>query len=357
MFCSRSVVIVSLAALALTACGKKGDPLPPLRTIPAAVQDLAVRQQGEVLYLEMAYPNTTMSGEALPGVAKVEVLELARPAPAAGFEVEVQPREFAAAAQPTAEFAGERLAAGTLGDRLSLSLPLSDLSAEPTEARVFGTRVTATNGEASGLSNLVVLVPRQPPEPPGDLSLIPGADGIEVRWQPAVAPDAADAADAEGFNIYRRDARNRSYGARLQGVGPEVDRFTDRSARFGQRYIYTVTTVAQAQPLIESGVGGEAEVFYQDRFPPTAPTGLVALTEASRVRLRWDAGTEADIAGYNVYRKGQNDFVRLTRAPVQEQEYIDERVRTGSTYVYRVTAVDAQGNESDAGTEVTTTLR
>ncbi len=355
MFSSRSVVIVSLAALALTACGKKGDPLPPLRAIPAPVQDLAVRQQGEVLYLEMAYPNITLSGEALPGVAKVEVLELARPAPAAGFKVEVQPREFAAAAQPSSEFAGERLAAAIQGDRLSLSLPLSDLSAEPTEARVFGTRVTATNGEASGLSNLVALVPRQPPKPPGDLSLIPGADGIEVRWQAATTDEATGG--PVGFHLYRRDARSRTYGPPLQGVAPEADRFTDRSAHFGQRYIYTVTTVAQKEPLIESGVGGEAEVFYQDRFPPAAPAGLVALTEASRVRLRWDANPEADIAGYHLYRKGQNDFVRLTRAPVEEQEYVDERVRTGSTYVYRVTAVDAQGNESDAGIEVTTTLR
>jgi hypothetical protein len=356
---SRTFVLAALVALvsvAGSACGKKGDPLPPLRAIPAAAQDLSVRQQGTDLFLEMAYPNVTMAGDALPGIESLEVLQLLRPAPAAGFEVEVQPREFAGAAEPFLELRGDRLAASTAGNRLALRLALEGLPEEPDEARIFGVRATATNGETSGISNLVAIVPRQPPAAPGELKLLPGEAGIEVQWQ---IPEGVseDEGALEGFHVYRRDARSRNYGAPLHTAAQEQDRYLDRSARFGQRYIYTVTAVAATEPLIESGLGGEAEVFYQDRFPPSAPSGVVALTEAERVRLRWDAGSDADIVGYYVYRKGQNDFVRLIRAPLREREYVDERVRTGRTYVYRVTAVDAQGNESEASPEVTTTIR
>ena len=362
MFSSRTRAIVFLPLLplllsgVLTGCGKKGDPLPPVRAIPAAIQDLAIRQQGGSLYLEMAYPKVTLSGEALPGIDKIEILELRRPAPAVGFEVEVQPREFAGAAQTYLELGGEPLKASTFGDRLSVRLELTDLPEEPTEARIFGTRVTATNGEASGISNLAAIVPRQPPEPPGGLTLLPGPEGIEVRWQPVKAADPEEPG-IEGFHIYRRDARNRNYGARTGAADPDADHYLDRSARFGQRYIYTVTSVVHKQPLIESGLGGEAEVLYQDRFPPAPPEGVVALTEAERVRLRWDTSGDADVVGYNIYRKGLNDFVRLNRQPQKEREYVDDRVRTGRTYIYRVTAVDDQGNESEASEEVTTTLR
>jgi predicted small lipoprotein YifL len=349
-------LLASFMVGSVAGCGKKGDPQPPLRVIPAAAEDLSVRQQGTDLFLEMSYPNVALSGEALPGIDSVEVLEVRRPAPAEGFELEIQPREFAATAQPLLELRSNQLAAATVGGRLALRVGLGDLPEEGTdetaEARVFGARSTAGNGETSAISNLVAIVPRRAPEAPRGLGLVPGPEGVEVRWQRTEADE-----EGSGFHIYRRDARSRTYSAAPRFADAESEAFLDRSARFGQRYIYTVTRIAQREPLIESALGGEAEVFYQDRFPPASPSGLVALTEAERVRLRWDAGTDADIVGYNIYRKGLNDFVRLSRRPQAEREYVDERVRTGRTYIYRVTAVDGEGNESEASEEVTTTIR
>ena len=57
-----------LLSLALGACGKKGDPLPPLRTVPMLTQDLTVTQQGRLILLELGYPGTTSSGQALGGI-------------------------------------------------------------------------------------------------------------------------------------------------------------------------------------------------------------------------------------------------------------------------------------------------
>ena len=62
----RAVPLVAVAlALTLAGCGKKGDPLPPLRDTPLRSDDLTIFQQGRLLVLETSYPAVTVSGMAL----------------------------------------------------------------------------------------------------------------------------------------------------------------------------------------------------------------------------------------------------------------------------------------------------
>lgn len=99
-----------------------------------------------------------------------------------------------------------------------------------------------------------------------------------------------------------------------------------------------------------------------DRFAPASPTGLAAVpgTEgnAAVIDLSWQANTEADVAGYNVYRReGSSGFERLTAKPVLGPAFSDTKATSGSTYIYRVTAVDVSGNESSPSSEVTETVK
>ncbi len=335
-----------LALLAL-GCGKQGDPRPPVRWIPAPTQDLAVRQRGWAFVLELSYPNTTASGAALPGVEAVEIWRLARPAPAAGTEPRrLDPREFAAAAERLLTLEGAELSSAVSGDRIVARLLIPEPLPSSPEAHTFAVRTRARGGETSDLSNQATLVPTPPPDPPQEIRVIARAEGIEVAWSlPAEA--------AGGFNVYRRLAQEKSYGEAIHGAGPEERRFLDRGARYGERYIYTVTTVASREPLIEGGLSGEGEIAYEDRFPPPPPREVIALAEVERVRLRWEASAAPDVAGYRIYRRdpGQ-DFRLVTPRPVTETEHLDTGLASGLTYVYRVTAVDALGNEGPAGDEV-----
>ena len=104
--------------------------------------------------------------------------------------------------------------------------------------------------------------------------------GVQLVWEAEET--------GTGFRIYRRDARNREYGAPIQVAPAETDRFLDRGARLDNRYIYTVTTVAEVEPLVESAIAIEQEVNYLDRFAPPTPDNLVALPETGRVRLLWE---------------------------------------------------------------------
>lgn len=351
--------LVLATALSTGACGNQGPPEPPLRSIPATTSDLRIRQQGNRLLLDFNFPQTTVAGQALGGLTSVEVWEAVQPVrpPADTTDTEdgtipkaapLDPRIFQAAATQRLTLAQADLPAATFGSRVLIPLPLPDpapAASAGREARYYAVRTVGPLGDRSELSNQVGIVPGTPPSPPERVSVTGRQDGVLVEW--------SGTEGATGYNIYRRQAEQRSLGQPITAAGPEARSWLDTSAVLGQSYIYGVTAIAGQDPLIESGVASEQEVRYQDRFPPPPPLELVALAEGGRVRLVWRASEAEDLAGYQVYRRGaEGDFARVSREAVQETEFVDETVSPGQTYSYRVTAVDRLGNESGPGAEV-----
>ena len=167
---SRVVAVaLLLAALVLSACGKKGDPLPPLRNVPLTISDLTVSQQGHQILLDMGYPSTTVSGMVLGGIDAAELVVLTKPAPPPPAEGEdprplpsADAREMEAAGQSLVSLRGAELSSAVVGDRLQIRLPLADpLPAEPV-VNIFAVR-TVKGDETSAVSNRVSLVPITPP--------------------------------------------------------------------------------------------------------------------------------------------------------------------------------------------------
>lgn len=411
--------VVCLAALLATiaACGKKGDPQPPILLIPAPTTDLAVVQRGDKLLLDFAYPQTTAAGTALPGLAELAVWQLVWQAPAGTAEpLEADEMRFLAGARPVRVLAEEELAAVVEGDRVRLTLDVP-----PPEGEIVGVpavtlavKTEGPGGRESAFSNRVTVPPIDVPVPPTEIAAEGQGRGIRLRWDhPDVAgsgededegdpaetdeedtaaespeegaPPAAeeeDVAEAEaeeaeadeetpdaqdtdqpgldGFNVYRRLATERTYGAPLRTLGRRARAFLDESALFGQSYIYTVTAVASRRPVVvESDFAEEVEVVYRDIYPPPVPQELVALTEGSRVRLVWEASAAPDLAGYRVYRRGPDtqEFRAVTDVPVTGTDFTDRDLPAGATYTYQVTAVDRLGNESRPSRTATAAIR
>ena len=404
-----------LAGVLLTACGKKGDPMPPLRTVPRQTTDLMIRQQGSTILLDMTYPSVTAAGLALSHVDAVELFQLVKPT-AGGKILEVPPAELESSAELQLTLRGVELDSAVTGDRIQIRVPLADDAlqkvkpkpkmpepatetvateastegasepetaedtgemeaaetaettvtepasepAEPTEpaepeeellAYYFAVR-TVLEDETSSFSNLVSLIPRIPPPPPASLDAAAGADGITVTWS------AVDSEEIEGYDVFRRESQERSYSTPLRRLAADKTELLDQTARFGTRYIYTVRTIATLQPLVYSPESAEREIDYQDRYAPPVPGNFVALGERARVRLRWDASPATDVAGYMIFRREPGrDFHSITPTPVTGLELIDPGLATGVTFDYRIRVVDQSGNESPLSDPVSTTVR
>ena len=331
----------------LVGCGKKSDPLPPIRYIPAQTRDLSIHQQGQVLIFSMAYPQTTSSGQVLPGLQALDIYEMAAPLADPEKPPTIDERMFTSLAQPRVRLQGIELTAAVSGDRLETRLPLQTLSDEDDQLEIhaFAVRMVSNTGEESELSNIATLVVRPEIERPGDFQVQPTASGIALSWQPSV--------EAVGYNVYRRPATDRSYGSPLVALGKDDSNYLDEAARYGTRYIYSLRAVASQTPLVESAPAAEREVDYRDRFAPAPPTGLIALGERGRIRVIWERSVDSDVVGYKVYRRflppdgTPGQFNPRTRTPVAALEHLDDGLASGQRFEYRITAVDNAGNEGE----------
>ncbi|MEO7794181.1 MAG: fibronectin type III domain-containing protein [Thermoanaerobaculia bacterium] len=371
-----------LLALPLVGCGKKGDPMPAPRTIPAAATDLKVRQRGLEVVAEFGYPKATVAGLPLQGLDQVTLYVLERPvsatvaatpvaptpqaapAPSTGAAptaavsppatpatalVMPDPREFVVAAKPFLALSGAELASAISGDRITLRFRLLEPLAVDLPARIFSVRTHAAGGELSDWSNLAGLLPRAPASPPANFLAVSAKNGVLLSWNPATTPGIA------GYNLYRRDAARTSYGEPVATLDATAATAIDEGVTYGRRYIYALTAIGTRQPLAESALSSELEIDYQDRFAPAPPAELSALGSVGEVRLVWPASSEADVAGYVVERADPDaDFHRVNVEPVAALEFTDRGLASGFTFRFRVAAIDKSGNLGPPGEPVST---
>src|SRR5690606_30648026 len=96
--------------------------------------------------------------------------------------------------------------------------------------------------------------------------------------------------------------------------------------------------------------------YVIDTKAPAIPAGLAAVTANNQNTLNWTANTETDLASYKVYGgTGTNPTTLLTAVTSPAVTYTHTGLTNGTTYYYRITAVDQAGNESTYSAEVTAT--
>ena len=95
-----------------------------------------------------------------------------------------------------------------------------------------------------------------------------------------------------------------------------------------------------------------------DTTPPSAPSGLSATSGDAELSLSWNSTGASDLDGYRLYRaessisSAEGMKPVSGSAPISETSLTDSEVTNGTTYYYRVTAVDESGNESSMSSEV-----
>lgn len=194
-------------------------------------------------------------------------------------------------------------------------------------------------------------VDTEPPAPPTGLTVTdPGTgDRLLLQW------NANTERDLLGYRIYRavsagvyappEDAYQRLGTAMVDTIDLF---FTDNTVSRDVYYFYRITAVDQSGN--ESLPSNPSSTFASDITPPAKPVGFKVkeLDTGHDIELSWQANTESDLAGYQLYRAtspaGPFELVKILGRG--ETTFHDTDLTQGQWYYYYLVATDEKGNAS-----------
>ena len=217
-------------------------------------------------------------------------------------------------------------------------------------------KVEGVNGQGEprgqAMTGTVHIHPEIPPAPE-NLSATHEGPRITLKWDfPQSTDDMAD--QVVRFEV-QRQAENGKFVA-IQDAWLMRDANQTRHA-----FIYSETGMTQMLrfQVVAVNVAGTqsagSNVFplaLKDNAPPEVleQVKVVVSKKGNEATVTFPSSTDPQLAGYFVYRSTniEKNFVRMNDkmlGPLQTV-YTDKTLKAGTTYYYRVTVVDASGNES-----------
>ena len=162
--------------------------------------------------------------------------------------------------------------------------------------------------------------------------------GIQVTWQKA--------ANAAKYNVYRKDASNTVWRVIATVTGTS---YTDKSAKAGVKYSYTVRGVAADGKTLSPSynkTGVSATMPTVSAAPANVTLGS-AKAVSGGIQVTWQAASGA--AKYKVYRKDAVNTKWTVIATVTGTSYTDKSGTAGTKYSYTVRGVAADGKTLSPG--------
>jgi hypothetical protein len=316
---------------ALEGCGKRGSPRPPLPRGPSAPGEVAARQIGRRAFVAFDVP--AAKGER-PSQQPVRA-QLVRVTYEPDFQPPADPDAFRRRGDVVGEIVADPLSAE--GRLLLEDLRLHELPQHGVGYTLrYAVRVSDRRGRSSPLVVSPDLELLEPIAAPRDLVAEPTADGVRLRWS---APQGGGDAT---YNVYRTRPEEPWPDEPLNRQPLPATDYLDASVSTGERYAYTVrASLAAERPFREGDPSELREVLAEDRFPPIAPRGLVAVQEGPAVRLFWDPNPERDLAGYRVERQVEDGpWVEVGPGTTETPSFLDGGVEVGWRVAYRILALD-----------------
>ncbi len=335
--------VLPLALCLFTACGKVGDPLPPIPKAPLIVNELAATQQGTSIILTFPVAKETRTDK----LKRVDIYRLIEPLAA--------PPGITAA-----DFANR---AGLIASLPENQLPTNvtvityvdpiDFNVANDQTRFrYAVRLVNLDDRPADLSNYASLTPLSTvAEPPLGLKANVTQTQVEITWQPPAANlNGSQPANVQGYNLYRRANQQL---VKVNGEPLKEPRYVEKQFQFGATSEYIVRALslpragAPLSEIIESNESLPLTVTPKDTFAPTAPTSITIASRGGLISLFWPANPEPDVVGYHLYRsEDEQMWAKITPRPITTITFSDKQVQIGKRYFYQIVAVDNAGNES-----------
>src|SRR3954465_11710293 len=341
--------ILSASAALLVGCGQPGVPQPPSLHLPVPVKDLRATRVGEKVTLAWTVPYETTDREAIRKPGMMRVCRTVTAQDECGKNLgEVSAKQGAELSRE------DHPLVASFTDTLT-----PELHEKPLAQAIYTIEALNDSGKSAGFGNRVdvPLVPTT--APPHAVNATVEADGVHIHIPPQAMQSEPDARIQYWYQVTRTNVPAGNGTPDLIGEVPAIGdvNIVVRTAAGEKQYAYIVTPITwvetQANGKRLYSVPGESaegvEVATHDVFPPAVPTGLQAVYSAGEQRtidLTWAPNTDADLAGYNVYRlAADGTFAKINNELAKTPTYRDA-VNAPGEFVYAVSAVDLRGNES-----------
>ena len=355
---------VALAAgLALAGCGTPGAPQPPSLKLPSTVTDLTAKRAGDQVTLSWTMPKRNTDKLLLNSNVTVRVCR----------------KEGTG----RCDAAGDLSFAPGVEGSFAETLPVA-LAAGPPRPLTYFVELKNRNGRSAGLSNAAHVLAGLAPAPVAGLAAEVRKQGVVLRWTPATGQETSAqvvrlhrkllnppaAKPHEGLLAPQPEPVDQNL---LVEAGAHSGRALDKNIRFGQSYEYRAQRVARVTVAgkaleLAGELSNPVRVAALDQFPPDVPTDLAAVATVGEdgaetaIDLSWQPVTDADLAGYIVYRsesgrRGEAAWQRISPAgPLLPPAFHDAQVQPGHTYRYAVSALAQNGHASARSAEAEETV-
>ena len=318
--------------------------MPPSLHLPVPVRDLKATRVGEKVTLTWTVPYETTDREAIRKPGKMRVCRILTKEDECGKVVAEIPAQ-----QGSEVSRRDRPLEAHFTDALK-----QELHSDPLGHASYTIEALNNSYRSAGLGNRVE-VPLVPTfAPPHAVTATVQADGVHITIPPQAMQSEPDARLQYWYQVTREDLPRGAATPDLIGEAPAIGQvnIVDRSFEWEKQYAYTVTPITwvETQPngkrlySVPGDSSAPVEVVTKDVFPPATPTGLQAVYSSGApgtIDLTWAPNTDADLAGYNVYRGSQKINAELVKTPTYR-----DAVTASGDYTYAVSAVDLRGNES-----------
>ena len=350
----------------MAACGKKGPPLAPFSSLPAAITSLTAKRVGAQIVFQFTVPTMNVDGRQPADLDRVELYAhtnrllqpgdyLKRGRIIGVVKVRRRPAEGEnVAPSPPLEAGIDQGAVATIVDTPDVSAPQSEPTTRPAEGdeedgplfpegggpllsprrAMLATRYYVAVGVnwrgRLGPPTPVVEVPLvPPPASPIDVKVTYAEKSLSVSWAPPPVPLARPIQDplpqdgalpsrsvtsfagSSGYNIYEvppptASADSTSAAPALKPLNAALmtsTRFEDSRIEFGAERCFAVRLQQTLVTVtLESAGSQTACVTPIDTFAPAPPRSLAAVASEGAISLIWEPNEESDLAGYLVLR-------------------------------------------------------
>jgi len=196
-------------------------------------------------------------------------------------------------------------------------------------AAVNAAGTSAQSSEASATPNTV-------PSAPTGLTASPGNAQVSLSWTAA--------SGATSYNVYRSTTSG-GEGTTAIATGITGIAYNDTGLTNGTTYFYKVAAVNSAGTSAQSS---EASATPSMSGAPGTPGGVVAIGNNGQVTIAWNPSGGS--TSYNIYRSATSGGEGSTpyAQGLTSTSWVDNGVANGTTYFYKVAAVNANGTSAQS---------